>query len=107
MRGYHEPAAVVCCPRREGYRMMAVRRWRTVDLVVATRVGGFVDAIEDGVWASLSSRATLRRCGSRSSVSCAMTAYAPALELTRATLLKNGSEHRRRRMLCSPRTRSP
>jgi glycosyltransferase involved in cell wall biosynthesis len=47
---YYEAAAVVCVPsRREGYGMVAREAMAYGRPVVATRVGGLVDAIEDGV----------------------------------------------------------
>jgi glycosyltransferase involved in cell wall biosynthesis len=47
---YYERAAVVCVPsRREGYGIAAREAMAHGRPVVATRVGGLVDAIEDGV----------------------------------------------------------
>lgn len=47
---YYERAAVVCVPsRREGYGFTAREAMAHARAVVATRVGGLVDAIEDGV----------------------------------------------------------
>jgi glycosyltransferase involved in cell wall biosynthesis len=47
---YYERAAVVCVPsRREGYGMVAREAMAYGRPVVATRVGGLVDAVEDGV----------------------------------------------------------
>jgi glycosyltransferase involved in cell wall biosynthesis len=47
---YFERAAVVCVPsRREGYGMVAREAMAHGRPVVATRVGGLADAIEDGV----------------------------------------------------------
>ena len=47
---YYERAAVVCVPsRREGYGFVAHEAMAYGRPVVATRVGGLVDAIEDGV----------------------------------------------------------
>jgi glycosyltransferase involved in cell wall biosynthesis len=47
---YYERAAVVCVPsRREGYGVVAREAMAYGRPVVATRVGGLVDAIEDGV----------------------------------------------------------
>jgi glycosyltransferase involved in cell wall biosynthesis len=46
---YYERAAVVCCPsRREGYGIVAREAMAYGRPVVATAVGGLVDAIEDG-----------------------------------------------------------
>jgi glycosyltransferase involved in cell wall biosynthesis len=48
--GYYERAAVVCVPsRREGYGVVAREAMAYGRPVVATRVGGLVDAVEDGV----------------------------------------------------------
>jgi len=48
--GYYERAAVVCVPsRREGYGMVAREAMAYGRAVVATAVGGLVDAIEHGV----------------------------------------------------------
>jgi glycosyltransferase involved in cell wall biosynthesis len=47
--GYYERAAVVCVPsRREGYGMVAREAMAYARPVVATRVGGLVDAVIDG-----------------------------------------------------------
>lgn len=47
---YYERAAVVCVPsRREGYGVVAREAMAYGRPVVATRVGGLVDAVEDGV----------------------------------------------------------
>ena len=47
---YYEEAAVVCVPsRREGYGMVAREAMANARPVVATRVGGLADAIEDGI----------------------------------------------------------
>lgn len=47
---YFERAAVVCCPsRREGYGVVAREAMAYGRPVVATAVGGLVDAVEDGV----------------------------------------------------------
>jgi glycosyltransferase involved in cell wall biosynthesis len=47
---YYERAAVVCVPsRREGYGMVAREAMAYGRPVVATAVGGLVDAVEDGV----------------------------------------------------------
>ncbi len=47
---YYERAAVVCVPsRREGYGVVAREAMAYGRPVVATRVGGLADAIEDGV----------------------------------------------------------
>ena len=46
---YYERAAVVCVPsRREGYGMVAREAMAYGRPVVATPVGGLVDAVEDG-----------------------------------------------------------
>jgi glycosyltransferase involved in cell wall biosynthesis len=48
--GYYERAAVVCVPsRREGYGVVAREAMAYGRPVVATAVGGLVDAVEDGV----------------------------------------------------------
>jgi len=47
---YYERAAVVCVPsRREGYGVVAREAMAYGRPVVATRVGGLVDTIEDGI----------------------------------------------------------
>ena len=47
---YYERAAVVCVPsRREGYGVVAREAMAYGRPVVATAVGGLVDAVEDGV----------------------------------------------------------
>jgi glycosyltransferase involved in cell wall biosynthesis len=47
---YYERAAVVCCPsRREGYGVVVREAMAYGRPVVATRVGGLVDAVDDGV----------------------------------------------------------
>jgi glycosyltransferase involved in cell wall biosynthesis len=47
---YYERAAVVCVPtRREGYGVVAREAMAYGRPVVATRVGGLLDAVEDGV----------------------------------------------------------
>lgn len=54
LRGYFEAAAVVACPsRREGYGAVAREAMAHGRPVVATAVGGLVDAVEDGVTGSL------------------------------------------------------
>jgi D-inositol-3-phosphate glycosyltransferase len=46
---YYERAAVVCCPsRREGYGVVAREAMAYGRPVVATAVGGLVDAVDDG-----------------------------------------------------------
>ena len=58
---YYERAAVVCVPsRREGYGMVAREAMGYGRPVVATAVGGLVDAVEDGVTGVLTDRAGLR-----------------------------------------------
>src|SRR5206468_12166277 len=58
---YYERAAVVCVPsRREGYSMVAREAMAHGRPVVATRVGGLVDAVEDEVDGLLVDRSVLR-----------------------------------------------
>jgi len=58
---YYERAAVVCVPsRREGYGMVAREAMAYGRPVVATRVGGLVDAIDDEVDGVLVDRSGLR-----------------------------------------------
>jgi glycosyltransferase involved in cell wall biosynthesis len=58
---YYERAAVVCVPsRREGYGMVAREAMAYGRPVVATRVGGLVDAVEDGVTGLLVDRSEIR-----------------------------------------------
>ena len=58
---YYERAAVVCVPsRREGYGMVAREAMAYGRPVVATEVGGLVDAVEDGVTGVLVGAAGLR-----------------------------------------------
>jgi len=60
--GYYERAAVVCVPsRREGYGMVAREAMAYGRPVVATRVGGLVDAIDDDVNGLLVDRSDLRQ----------------------------------------------
>jgi glycosyltransferase involved in cell wall biosynthesis len=48
--GYYERAAVVVCPsQREGYGVVAREAMAHGRPVIATRVGGLIDAVEDGV----------------------------------------------------------
>jgi glycosyltransferase involved in cell wall biosynthesis len=63
---YYERAAVVCVPsRREGYGMVAREAMAHGRPVVATRVGGLVDAIEDGETGVLVDPADLREAIAR------------------------------------------
>jgi glycosyltransferase involved in cell wall biosynthesis len=58
---YFERAAVVCVPsRREGYGMVAREAMAYGRPVVATPVGGLVDAVDDGVTGQLVARNGLR-----------------------------------------------
>ncbi len=58
---YYERAAVVCVPsRREGYGMVAREAMAFGRPVVATHVGGLVDAVDDGVTGILVGPAMLR-----------------------------------------------
>src|SRR5207248_10575785 len=58
---YYERAAVVCAPsRREGYGIVAREAMAYGRPVVATAVGGLVDAVVDGVTGVLTDRAGLR-----------------------------------------------
>jgi glycosyltransferase involved in cell wall biosynthesis len=58
---YYERAAVVVCPsHREGYGMVAREAMAYGRPVVATRVGGLADAIDDGVTGLLVDREDLR-----------------------------------------------
>ena len=58
---YYERAAIVCCPsRREGYGVVAREAMAYARPVVATRVGGLPDAVEDGVTGLLVERVELR-----------------------------------------------
>src|SRR5262249_6737861 len=58
---YYERAAVVCVPsRREGYGVVAREAMAYGRPVVATPVGGLVDAVEDGVTGLLVCRGGLR-----------------------------------------------
>jgi glycosyltransferase involved in cell wall biosynthesis len=58
---YYERAAVVCVPsRREGYGVVAREAMAYGRPVVATRVGGLMDAVEDGVTGLLVESASLR-----------------------------------------------
>ena len=59
---YYERAAVVCVPsRREGYGMVAREAMAYGRPVVATPVGGLLDAVDDGVNGLIVERADLRR----------------------------------------------
>ena len=59
--GFYERAAVVCVPsRREGYGMVAREAMAYGRPVVATRVGGLVDAVDDGVTGLVVDRSDLR-----------------------------------------------
>jgi glycosyltransferase involved in cell wall biosynthesis len=60
--GYYERAAVVCVPsRREGYGMVAREAMAYGRPVVATPVGGLVDAVEHDLTGVLATRSELRR----------------------------------------------
>jgi D-inositol-3-phosphate glycosyltransferase len=59
---YYERAAVVCVPsRREGYGVVAREAMAYGRPVVATRVGGLVDAVVDRITGLLVDPAELRR----------------------------------------------
>ncbi len=61
MGAFYEAAAVVCVPsRREGYGFVAHEAMAYGRPVVATRVGGLVDAVDDGVTGLLVTRKGLR-----------------------------------------------
>jgi glycosyltransferase involved in cell wall biosynthesis len=63
---YYERAAVVCVPsRREGYGMVAREAMAYGRPVVATRVGGLADAIDDEVTGLLVDRSGLREAVQR------------------------------------------
>jgi glycosyltransferase involved in cell wall biosynthesis len=58
---YYERAAIVCVPsRREGYGVVAREAMAYGRPVVASRVGGLVDAVEDGVTGRLVTPSELR-----------------------------------------------
>src|SRR5262249_4817495 len=58
---YYERAAIVCVPsRREGYGVVAREAMAYGRPVVATRVGGLVDAVDDEVTGLLVDRGGLR-----------------------------------------------
>jgi len=64
--GYYERAAVVCVPsRREGYGVVAREAMAHGRPVVATPVGGLVDAVEDGVTGVLVEHSELREALTR------------------------------------------
>ena len=59
--GFYERAAVICVPsRREGYGMVVREAMAYGRPVVATRVGGLVDAVDDGVTGLVVDRIDLR-----------------------------------------------
>lgn len=61
MGRYYERAAVVCVPsRREGYGMVAREAMAYGRPIVATPVGGLLDAVEDGATGMLADRTQLR-----------------------------------------------
>ena len=71
---YYERAAVVVCPsRREGYGVVAREAMAYGRPVVASAVGGLLDAVEDGVTGLLvAPRRSGRLCGRRSTA-CSAT----------------------------------
>jgi glycosyltransferase involved in cell wall biosynthesis len=121
---YYERAAVVCVPsRREGYGMVAREAMAYGRPVVATRVGGLVDAVDDDVNGLLVDRSGLRLAVQRllaepalrsrlgkaarekaqrewswaASSSALADAYSEALRATAQTERPNGSGSRSRR----------
>ena len=68
---YYERAAVVCVPsRREGYGMVAREAMAYGRPVVATRVGGLVDAVVEGVTGLLVPPADVWRATRTGSSAC-------------------------------------
>ena len=107
---YYERAAVVVCPsRREGYGVVAREAMAHGRPVVASAVGGLVDAVEDGVTGLLvpprrpgALRAALERL--LGDASCASRLGAAARERARDELSWKDARPRRRSPPTAPRS---